>query len=451
MTKQQKLVITIAIMATFVAFLDTSVVNVALPAISHHLGGGLATQQWVVDSYLITLGSLILIAGSLSDLFGRKRVLSIGLFGFGATSLMCALAPSAMILIISRTLQGVAGALLVPSALALIMSNFDGESGGKAIGTWTGWTGTAFLVGPLIGGFLVDSFSWRFIFAINVFPIAVTLWLMKSLKEDKLPKNQPKVDFRGAILGALGLAGPVYALIEKPIFGWSSPRVFIPLVLGLLMLGVFLWLESRTKEPMLPLSLFKKRNFTVGNIATLSIYAGISVATFLIIIFLQQVAGFSAILSGLSIMPVTLIMFFLSSRFGALAGKYGPRLFMSIGPLIAGLGFLSMLSVNANINYWTQIFPGVVLFGIGLSVTVAPLTAAVLGAVEKSKSGIGSAVNNAIARIAGLLAIASVGVIVGPNINLRGFHRGVIAMAVLLAVGGIISAIGIENKQNTTP
>lgn len=450
MNKQQKLVVAVSILASFVAFLDGSVVNVALPAISKELGGGLATQQWVVDAYLLTLGSLILVAGSFSDIFGRKKVLQAGLIGFGITSVLCTVSPTATTLIILRALQGVAGALLVPSSLALIMSKFSGEAQGKAIGAWTGWTGMAFLIGPLVGGFLVDSLSWRYIFAINLIPIAITLYLISLLNPEKSVKNKPRVDVRGAVLGALGLGGPVYALIEKPNYGWSSPRVLIPLLAGIILLVVFVWQENRVKDPMLPLGLFRSRNFSVGNLATVSIYAGLSVATFLIIIFLQQVGGYNAIQSGLSIMPVTLIMFFLSPKFGALAGKYGPRLFMSIGPLIAAAGFLYFLRVDSSVNYWTQMFPGIVLFGIGLSITVAPLTSAILGAINKANSGIASAVNNAVARVAGLVAIASIGVITGAVVNLAGFHRGVIAMVVLLSLGGLISAVGIQNRAPKT-
>lgn len=447
MNRQQRLVVVVSILASFVAFLDSSVVNVALPAISRQLGGGLVTQQWVVDAYLITLGSLILIAGSLSDIFGRKRVLQAGLLGFGITSLLCAVAPNASILIVSRGLQGVAGALLVPSSLALIMSAFSGEAQGKAIGTWTGWTGMAFVVGPLLGGFLVDAASWRLIFAINLIPIAITLWLMKSLHAPKPSGKAPKVDTLGAVLGAVGLGGPVYGLIEKPNYGWGNPLVYLPLIIGLLIFCVFLWHERRTKEPMLPLSLFKIRNFSVGNLATVSIYAGLSVALFLVVIFLQQVGNYSAILSGLALVPVTLILFVLSSRFGALSAKYGPRFFMAVGPVVAGLGFLSMLRVHSPVHYWSELFPGIIIFGVGLSMTVAPLTSAILGAIDKTQAGIGSAINNAVSRVAGLVAIASIGVIIGPSITLNSFHRGVVAMVVLLGTGGVISAIGIQNKK----
>lgn len=447
MTKQQRTVLIVSILASFVAFLDGSVVNVGLPAIIRDLGGGLATQQWVVDAYLITLGSLILIAGSFSDLFGHKKVLAVGLLGFAAASLLCTVAPTGIFLIISRGLQGAAGALLVPSSLAMIISAFQGKAQGKAIGTWTAWIGVAFVVGPLLGGFLVDVSSWRLIFAINLLPTAVTLWLMKSLKELEFNRKDTKLDITGALLCAVGLGGPVYALIEQSHYGWTSPLIYLPLIFGLVALGIFIWYEHRISHPMLPLNLFKARNFSVGNISTFSIYGGLSVAIFLITIFIQQVGGYSAIQAGAALMPVTLIMFTLSPRFGALAGKYGPRLFMALGPIIGAAGFLYMLKVGDPVLYWAQVFPGVVIFGLGLSMTVAPLTSAVLSSIDSAQAGIGSAVNNAVSRIAGLIAVAFIGVVTGSKLGLAGFHRGLILTALLLVVGGIISAIGITNFQ----
>ena len=446
MTRQQKLILSVSILASFVAFLDGSIINVALPAIAKDIGGGLSAQQWIVDAYLLTLGSLILLAGSLSDIVGRVRILALGLVGFGAASLLCAVAPDSFFLIIARAIQGIAGALIVPSSLALIMSSFSGSAQSKAIGTWTGWTGISFIVGPLLGGFLVDTVSWRWIFAINVFPIALTLWIMRALPTSSTPKH-PKIDLAGAILGAVGLGSSVYALIEQPHFGWHDPRIYLSLGIGLILLASFIWHESKTSEPMLPLSLFKNRNFAVGNIATLAIYAGLSVSTFLIVIFIQQVVGYSAIQAGLSLVPVTIMMFFLSGRFGKLAGIYGPRLFMAVGPLVASIGFIYMLRVTEHLDYWSQLFPGVIIFGLGLSMTVAPLTSAILGSIASKQAGIASAANNAIARIAGLVAIAFLGVITGPDITVAGFHRGIVAMAALLLLGGCISAVGIKNPR----
>ncbi len=446
MTTLQRLVLWVSILASFVAFLDGSVVNVALPAISNDLGGGLATQQWVVDAYLITLGALILLAGSLSDLFGRKKILTWGLVGFAVTSLLCAVAPSANFLIVSRALQGVAGALLVPSSLALIISTFSGQPQGKAIGTWTAWTGISFVIGPLLGGFLVDVLSWRWIFAINILPIAVCLWLLRGLQYTEKTKHV-SVDAVGALLCSIGLSAAVFGLIEQPHYGWTSPTILVSLIGGALLIVTFVFYESRNKAAMLPLSLFTKRNFSFGNLATVAIYAGLSIATFLIAIFLQQVSGYSALMAGMSLLPVTIIMFFLSPRFGALAGTYGPRWFMAAGPVVAGIGFTLMSGVSAHVHYWTQLFPGIVVFGIGLAATVAPLTSAVLGSIDNKHAGIASAVNNAIARIAGLIAIAMIGVVIGDQLDTNGFRRAIIVTAMLLFAGGIVSAIGITNTQ----
>jgi len=448
MSTQQRLVLIIAIMASFVSFLDGSIVNVALPAISHELGGGLALQQWVVDAYMITLGALMLLAGSFSDLFGRRKILVIGLAGFGLASILCAAAPNGPFLIVARALQGAAGALLVPSSLALIISAFSGPAQGKAIGSWTAWTGMSFILGSLLGGILVDSFSWEWIFLVNVAPIALTLWLMRRLEGPENIERNTRLDLRGGILGILGLGGPVYALIEQGRYGWGSPLIYLPFILGLAIFAYFIWYERRCSNPMLPLSLFRVRNFSVGNLATLTIYGALGVATFLITIFVQQYGGYTALQAGLSMLPVTIIMFFLSPRFGALAGKSGPRLFMAVGPMIAAAGFLLMLTVDESVNYWTQLFPGVLLFGVGLSATVAPLTSAVLGAINGKQAGIASAVNNAVARIAGLITIAAIGLVSGVgSIGLDGFHRGLIFTAVLLLAGGITSAIGISNHQ----
>lgn len=450
MNRQQRLVLIISILASFVAFLDGSVINVALPTITRELGGGLSAQQWIVDGYMLTLGSLILLAGSLSDLFGRTRILATGLMGFGITSLLCAFAPETTFLIIARMLQGCAGALLVPSSLALIMSTFAGAPQGKAIGRWTAWTGIAFVFGPLLGGILVDSVSWRWIFGINVLPIAITLMLMKQLARPAERTTKSHIDMLGAILCTLGLAAPVYALIEQPYYGWGNVRIYLPLALGAALFTVFIWWERRDVDAMLPLSLFKIRNFSFGNAATTFIYAGLAVATFIISIFLQQNADYSALEAGLALLPVTIVMFFLSSRFGALAGRWGARVFMTTGPLVAALGFLLMLRVDTKVAYWSELFPGVVIFALGLSMTVAPLTSAVLGDVPTVRAGIASAVNNAISRIAGLVAIALIGVITGPHLDAAGFHRVLVVVALLMAIGGTVSFVGIRRSSKRT-
>jgi EmrB/QacA subfamily drug resistance transporter len=448
MTREQRLVLAIAVLASFVTFLDGSVVNVAVPAISKELGGGIVTQQWVVDAYLVTLGTLILLAGSLSDAFGRQRILRIGLIGFGVASLLIALSPDPLVLIIMRAVQGIAGALLVPSSLALIISTFSGAAQGRAIGLWTGFTSASFLAGPVLGGLFVDHLSWRWVFAINALPIAVTLVLLVVLKKPDVRPADSGIDWFGAVLGVVGLGGPVWALIEQGEFGWGSPAILIPLAVGLAALVAFVLRQRTAKHPMVPLSLFTARNFSVGNVSTAFVYAALSLGGFVLVVYLQVVAHFPATLAGLALLPVSLGNIFLSSRFGTLAGRIGPRLFMGLGPIIGAVGYLLMLGTGSEVNYWTQVLPGVLVFTIGLSATVSPLTAAILGAVPSERSGIGSAINNAVARIAGLIATAFVGVIVGSEYTVESFHRTLIVTAALLFVGGVISLIGITNAPS---
>ncbi len=448
MSHLQRQVLVVAVLASFVAFLDATVVNVALPAIGADLGGGLSVQQWVLDAYLITLGSLILLAGSLSDQFGRVRVLRVGLIGFGVASVLCAVAPDGQILVLARGLQGAAGALLVPSSLAMIISSFEGPAQSRAIGRWTAASGTASIVGPFVGGLLVDALSWRWVFGINVVPIAVTVGLLGRLDRSSppAPRIRVPIDWTGAVLGVVGLAGPVFALIEQGRYGWGSPIVLGPLLLGTGALIAFVVVEKRTRHPMLPLQLFAVRNFRIGNVATVGIYGALSLGMFAITVFVQQVAGFSAAAAGLVLMPVTLVMLAFSSFFGGLAGRRGPRLLMSAGPVVAGVGFLLMLRVQVPLQLWTQLMPGVTVFGIGLAMTVAPLTSAILGDIAAAHAGIGSAVNNAVSRVAGLVAIAFIGVIAGGALDLAGFHRLVTWAAGMLIAAGLLAAAGIANN-----
>lgn len=445
---KQTLILLVAILASFVAFLDGSVVGVALPQISGELGGGLSTQQWVNDAYLITLGSLILAAGSFSDIFGRKKIILYGLVGFLVTSVLCAVAVTSEMLIISRALQGIAGALLVPSSLAFIIGAFSGSAQAKAIGLWTAWTGIAFIVGPLIGGLLVDTLSWRWVFIINVLPIAIALVLLSKIHLEEHLNESKSIDVLGIVLGAVGLAGVVFALIEQTTLGLHNPLIWLTFIVGVLCLIYFVYHENKIEHPMLPLGLFKLRNFSAGNIATFFIYAALSMQGFLLVIFLQQVAGYSATLSGLVSLPVTILMLLLSSRFGALAGAHGPRLFMTLGPIVSSIGVFLMLNVHVPVNYLTQLLPGIALFGLGLSITVAPLTSAVLSSVRASQAGIGSAVNNAVSRIAGLLSIAIIGIFAGNSLTLDGFRLGIIICASMLFIGGIVSLLGIQNSYN---
>jgi EmrB/QacA subfamily drug resistance transporter len=413
----KRIALAASILGSGIVFLDGTIVNVALPAIRSSLHGTLASQQWVVEAYLLTLGSLLLVGGSLGDLYGRRRVFAIGLVGFGVCSLLCAVAPTTEVLIFARGIQGVAGALLVPSTLALIMDVFPEHERAAAIGTWTAWTGVATVIGPLGGGALVQAASWRWIFAINLVPVAITLMLLTRLDPDT--RTPGHVDVVGGVLCALGLGGPVFALIEQPQYGWGDPRVVIPLVLGVALLGAFVAWERRSTEPMLPLDLFKIRNFTVGNLTTLTLYAGLGVATFFLVLFIQQVGGYTPVEAGLSLLPITIIMFLLSRRFGALADRLGPHWFMTIGPIVAGAGLLLLARTGANADYVTEILPGVVVFGLGLAATVAPLTATVLSSVEPGHSGLASGVNNAISRVAGLLAIAALGAVVASAFQAR--------------------------------
>lgn len=444
---RRRAVLVVAVLASFVAFLDGTVVNVALPAITRELGGGLAVQQWVVDGYLITLGALILVAGSLADRIGRARSMMIGLIGFGVTSLLCALAPTAEVLIVARMLQGAAGAILVPSSLALIIATVHGAAQGRTIGAWTAWTGTATIAGPLLGGLLVDAGSWRYVFALNILPIAVTLVLLRRLGAVDSGSRAP-IDGVGAVLGVVGLGGPVFALIEQERLGLAHPLVLVALVGGVAALVAFVLWERRAAHPMLPLSLFASRNFTVGNVSTAFVYGALSFGFFTLGLFLQQTLGFSATLAGLATLPPTILLLLLSQVSGTLSARFGPRLFMGVGPLLAGVGFLFLAFVDQSAEYVTHLLPGILLFGFGLAMTVAPLTSTILGAVADEHSGVGSAVNNAVSRIAGLVAIAATSFVVHGSLDVEGFSRAAVATAALLFAGGAVSLLGIRNSSS---
>jgi EmrB/QacA subfamily drug resistance transporter len=460
--------IAVAVLASFVAFLDGSVVNLALPAIAADLAhtglAGLNLQQWVVDGYLLALGALILVAGAVSDQFGRLAVLRMGLVVFAVASVLCAAAPSGWVLVAARCLQGVGAAFLVPSSLAMINARFSGAAQARAIGTWTALTGTAFVVGPPLGGVLVDALNWRWVFGINIVPLAVTLYLTTRLASDDVGQRRwAEIDFVGAALCAVGLTAAVFALIEYRRLGLSHPAVAGGLVVGAVCLVAFPWWERRAPNPMMPLQLFASRNFAVGNAATVFLYAAVSLGTLLLALFLQEAVGLSASQAGLATLPIPVLSFLLARLFGTLAGRHGPRWYMAIGPLVAAAGFLLLTlslppshpTARAPFDFWTQMLPGLIVFGVGLSVTVSPLTAAVLAAVDRAQSGIGSAVNNAVSRIAGLIAVAFTGVIIGATGDsgfelgdFAGFRQGAVVVAVLFALAGLISAVGISNGQH---
>jgi EmrB/QacA subfamily drug resistance transporter len=424
-------------------------VNVALPAIQRDLGGGLALQQWVVDAYLLTLGALLLVGGSLGDLFGARRVFLLGIVSFGLTSILCAAAPDGPLLIVGRGLQGVTGAILTPAGLAVIAATFGGEERGAAIGSWTAWTGVAFVIGPLVGGWLVTNASWRWVFIVNVpFAVVTAALVAYAVPRREQTGPRPRVDFVGGVLCVLGLGGPVFALIEEPRRGWGDPLIAVGLFAGLALLGAFFWWERRITEPMLPLELFARRNFSFANLETLTVYAGLSTLTFFLVLFVQQLAGYSALRSGLALLPITVVMFLLSPRVGRLSMRLGPRLFMGAGPLVAAVALAAMIRLEPGFDYWYELLPPLVVFSVGLSMIVAPLTATVLADADESDAGIASGVNNAVARVAGLLGIAVVGASVADvdnRLDLSGFRLAMTITAALVAAGGAIGLLGIRN------
>ena len=452
--REKQMVLVACILGTMVVLVDSTVVNVALPAIQEDLGGGFAGQQWTANAYLVTLASLILVGGSLGDILGERRVFSIGVLGFGVTSILCAAAPTIEVLVVARALQGVAGALLTPAALAVIVAAFKPDERGKAVGSWTAWGGIGAVLGPLIGGQLVDVASWRWIFAINVPLVLATLFLIaRYVPEGRGAQERAKVDIVGGLMCAFGLAGLTFGLIRQPDAGLGDPTVFVPLFGGIALLVSFLVYEARASHPMLPLGLFRSHNFSVGNVETLAMYAGLSLLFFFLVLFLQNAAGYSAVAAGTAGLPITVMMFVLSSRFGALADRYGPRLLMGVGPLVAASGLALLATLDADLDYATGLLPPLILFGLGLSMTVAPLTSTVLAGADESNAGIASGVNNAIARLAGLLGIAIVGPIVASrygdaaDASVGAFHLSMAIAAGLVAAGGLAGLIGIRNPQ----
>jgi EmrB/QacA subfamily drug resistance transporter len=491
------------ILGSTVVFLDATVVNVALPALSDDLGAGLADQQWVVEAYLLALVALLLVGGSLGDQFGRRRIFILGLGLFGATSILCAIAPSTAILIMARALQGFAGALLVPGSLAILAATFEGAERGRAVGTWTAWTGIATVIGPAGGGALVEALSWRAIFWVNVPLIAVTMLIAhRTVRESVNPSADRRIDWLGIFTSAVGLGLPVMALIQQPSHGWGDPIVYGSLIAGIAIFAFFLFWESRYRHAMLDLTLFKVRNFTITNIETLVVYSGLIGAFFFITLFLQETAGYTAIEAGLATTPVSVILFALSPRFGKLSTAIGPRVPMSVGPIVGGIGLLLMMRVGSDPNYVTEVLPAIIVFGLGLSATVAPLTATALNSVPENQVGVASGINNGVSRVAGLLAIAILGALIAGSFtstiddNLSGkqlspqaqqavskaedkplgaadtadlaateaatvddavtdastksFHLGIAAGGILMIIGGVIAGIGLRNPSRET-
>jgi EmrB/QacA subfamily drug resistance transporter len=467
-SRQQRLTLVATILGSTVVFLDSTVVNVALPSIAQGLNAGLAGQQWVVEAYMLTLVSLLLVGGSLGDQFGRRRMFVAGLVGFGVTSALCALAPTVEVLVAARALQGIAGALLVPGSLAIVAASFEGAARGKAVGTWTAWTGIATVIGPAGGGALIGATSWRAIFWVNLPLIAATVALtLHSVRESRDPDAFHGIDWLGIALSAAGLGGPVFALIEQPARGWSDPVVWLSFVAGIACLALFVAREARTAHPLLDLGLFRIRNFAVANLTTLATYAGLIGGLFFVGLYLQQVAGYSPLEAGLATTPISLLLFALSPRWGKLASGSGPRLPMTAGPIAGGVGLLLLLRVNASADYATEVLPAILVFGLGLSATVAPLTATVLDSVEERHVGIASGVNNGISRVAGLLAIAVLGAVISARFaaiagggvsggpltaqaaaaSTSAFHLGIGIAGTLMIAGGIVSGFGIENRR----
>ena len=435
------------VLASSVALLDATIVNVALPAIQRSVHGGLATQQWVVDAYALTLGALILVGGSLGDVFGQKRVFEVGVAGFGLMSLACALAPSAGVLIAARALQGVASALLAPASLAVITTTFPESERGRAIGSWTAWSAIATIAGPLVGGALVNWASWRWIFLVNLPLVAITLALIVRFVPGAARVRDRHLDLTGGALAALGLGGPVFALIEQPRLGWTHPATLGGLVGGAALLVAFYARERLARDPMLPLRLFARRNFSVANLETLAMYAGLTVLFFLLAVFLQEVAGWSPTKTGVATVPATLVMFALSPVFGGLADRLGPRFFMGAGPVVAAAGLLLFLRLGRQVSFAGDLLPALLVFAVGLAMSVAPLTTTVLAGVQDDEAGIASAVNNAVARVAGLAGVAALGPLIGPHLGVSGFHLALGASAVLLIVAGVVGTILIRNPS----
>lgn len=454
-TAKARWILLTTILGSSMAMLDSTVVNVALPTLGEDLDAALSGLQWTVNAYTLTLASLILVGGSLGDRMGRRRIFLFGIAWFAVASLLCGLSQNIWQLIAARALQGVGGALLTPGSLALIQSSFVPADRARAIGTWAGLGGVATLIGPFLGGWLIDQANWRWIFLINV-PLAVVALVVgrRHVPESRDQRAAGHFDWWGAIFAILTLGAGTYALIYAAD---DLTRVDV-VVAGLVAVGGavgFVLSQRREANPMLPLGIFDSRQFSAANAMTFLVYGALSAVFFILVLQLQVVAGFSATAAGLAMLPVTVLMMLLSARAGVLAGKIGPRSLMSIGPLICAAGVLLMLRVGPGADYVTDVLPGAVVFGLGLSALVAPLTATVLSAVEDRYAGIASGVNNAVARAAGLLAVAGLPLIVGLSTDVgltpqdldSAYDKAMIGNAVMLAAGGVLAWLTIRTPQ----
>jgi EmrB/QacA subfamily drug resistance transporter len=439
-------VMVVAITVSMAPFLDGTMVNLALPAIQRDLGGGLSLQQWVVDGYLLALAAMILPGGSISDLFGRLPVLRFGLTAFGAGAILAAMASSPMMLISARVIEGLGGALLVPGSLAMINSTVDPAHRHAAIGTWTAWTGTAFALGPLLGGLAVDLLSWRWIYILSVIPIVIGFALTFWLRPMPGPAERARVDVPGAALSAAGLGAAVYALIESQRHGWLDPVVAASMIFGVAALVAFVAWERHTSRPMLPLGLFRIRDFAGANLATAFVYGALILGSLAVSLYLQEVAGYSATVAALITLPTPILSFLFAHRVGRMAARIGPRVFLVAGPALAGIGLLLIHPSAHGFNLLTDVLPGRIVLAAGLVATITPLTAVNLSSVDTAHSGIASAIQNCVGRLSTLIAVGCMGLIAAGTLTDASFERLLQVSAVLFFIGAVIGAVTITNR-----